>query len=133
MQLYSGVSTHFVNQAIGNQIAYALADNFRRYFGYTPSDSEVKSWNNSLRDMANAPRFSGSTLLLQAWRPTRCTGQTAPRPAVMRDGSRLLLDVDLWHTSPEIRHKHSWVIVSCKSSFFGPFSSFRPLFAQKLR
>lgn len=28
MQLYSGVSTHFVNQAIGNQIAYALADNF---------------------------------------------------------------------------------------------------------
>ena len=52
MQLYSGVSTHFVTQAIGNQIAYALADNFRRYFGYTPSDSEVKSWNNSLRDMA---------------------------------------------------------------------------------
>jgi len=32
MQLYSGMSAHFVKQAIDNQIAYALADNFRQHF-----------------------------------------------------------------------------------------------------
>jgi hypothetical protein len=52
MRLYAGLSTHFIRDTAQNQIAGKLEDAFFRYYGYKPAPSEVASWHNSLRAMA---------------------------------------------------------------------------------
>ncbi len=52
MQLYSGPSEQFIEKAITNEIAFTLRENFRRYLGYFPSQSESRSWLISLKDLA---------------------------------------------------------------------------------
>lgn len=52
MHLYSGVTTDFVSDATNNRIASKLKTSFFNYFRYEPPQSEVTSWQNSLRAMS---------------------------------------------------------------------------------
>lgn len=52
MHLYHGSSHHFVQDSFQNAIARKLAAAFQSHFRYLPSPSEVSSWQNSLRAMA---------------------------------------------------------------------------------
>lgn len=54
MHLYSGATTDFIGDATHNRIAEKLKTSFWDHFRYEPGDSEVNSWRNSLRAMANA-------------------------------------------------------------------------------
>lgn len=49
MRLYSGSSEQFIRDTTHNQIAGKLQSAFFDYFGYKPSDAEVRSWQNSTR------------------------------------------------------------------------------------
>lgn len=49
----------FVSEATRNQIAETLRDGFTRYFRYTPPESEVRSWRNSLSKMADVVKVAG--------------------------------------------------------------------------
>lgn len=49
MRLYSASSTQFVEDSQTNQIAEKLRISFFEQFRFNPSDSEVRSWQNSLR------------------------------------------------------------------------------------
>ncbi|MBB4089596.1 DUF2075 domain-containing protein [Salinibacter ruber] len=59
MRLYSGTSTQFVEDTKLNQISGKLENTFYEQFRYTPSDSEVRSWQNSLRAMADVLEHAG--------------------------------------------------------------------------
>lgn len=48
MELYSGSINQFIEDTTQNQIATKLHNAFFDYFGYNPSDSEIRSWRNSL-------------------------------------------------------------------------------------
>ena len=52
MHLYSGMTTDFVADATNNRIASKLKESFFHYFRYEPPQSEVNSWQNSLRAMS---------------------------------------------------------------------------------
>jgi hypothetical protein len=52
MQLFSGLTDLFIEKATNNEIAPTLEENFRRSYGYGPSQSEVRSWVASLKDLA---------------------------------------------------------------------------------
>jgi DUF2075 family protein len=54
MHLYSGSTQDFVADAVRARIAQKLDDAFFEYFRYHPGPSEVRSWQNSLRAMADA-------------------------------------------------------------------------------
>ena len=54
MHLYSGSTQDFVADAVRSRIAQKLDDAFFAYFRHHPSPSEVRSWQNSLRAMADA-------------------------------------------------------------------------------
>jgi len=49
MELYLGPINQFIEDTIQNQITIKLHDAFFDYFGYNPSESETRSWRNSLR------------------------------------------------------------------------------------
>ncbi len=53
MHLYSGTSVDFIDQTQRGQIAGQLSDEFFEHFRYRPSESEVRSWQNSLVRMAS--------------------------------------------------------------------------------
>lgn len=59
MELYSGPISQFVDDTLQNQIALKLSSAFFDYFGYNPSDSEIRSWRNSLRAMKDVFEMSG--------------------------------------------------------------------------
>jgi len=52
MHLYSGSTGEFVADATRNRIAEKLTTAFIDHFRYRPGESEVRSWQNSLRAMA---------------------------------------------------------------------------------
>src|SRR5258707_14639224 len=52
MRLYSGPSLGFLDDTVHNRIADKLKEAFFGYFRYYPSPSEVGSWRNSLRAVA---------------------------------------------------------------------------------
>ncbi len=52
MRLYSGMVTDFVRASAHNQIAGMLKDAFFRHYRYEPPQSEVRSWQNSLKAMS---------------------------------------------------------------------------------
>jgi len=56
MHLYSGTSLDFLEDSTHNRIADKVADGFVRHFRYRPGQSEVQSWRNSLRAMADVVR-----------------------------------------------------------------------------
>ncbi len=68
MRLYSGLSTDFISDSVHNRIAAKLKDAFVREFRYAPSPSEVNSWQNSLRAVAQVidhARFHDHGILLE--------------------------------------------------------------------
>jgi len=52
MHLYSGTSKQFIEDATINRVAHLLESGWSTYFGYPPSISELRSWQNSLRALA---------------------------------------------------------------------------------
>ena len=52
MRLYSGSSEQFIDDVYNNKIADKLKNNFLEQFHYNPSQSEVNSWQNSLRSVS---------------------------------------------------------------------------------
>lgn len=54
MRLYSGSTVQLFEDTARNQIAGKLVGAFVEHFGYKPSESEVKSWQNSLRALTLA-------------------------------------------------------------------------------
>lgn len=58
MRLYAGMSGPFIEDTVRNQIALKLSDAFFNYYGYPPAKSEVASWGNSLRAMAQVVQFA---------------------------------------------------------------------------
>ncbi len=58
-ELYWGTTGDFVEQATQNTIAAALRTAFFNAYGYNPSPSEMRSWSNSLKALANALRYGG--------------------------------------------------------------------------
>lgn len=59
MPLYSGTTQRFVDDATRNRVATLIGEEFFRYYGYKPPESEVRSWKNSLRAMADAVEIAG--------------------------------------------------------------------------
>lgn len=59
MELYSGPIQQFVDDTVQNQIALKLQNAFFEYFGFNPSDSEIRSWRDSLRAIKDVFEFSG--------------------------------------------------------------------------
>ncbi len=53
MHLYSGDTDQFVRDAVMSRLAARLSDRFFEEFRYKPAPSEVASWQNSLRAMAD--------------------------------------------------------------------------------
>ena len=54
MHLYQGTTDRFIGDATRATIAGQIADRFFAHFRYKPSESEIRSWQNSLRAMAHA-------------------------------------------------------------------------------
>ena len=52
MKLYSGSAGEFLRDTNRNEIAGKLSDQFFAHFRFRPADSEVRSWQNSLRAMS---------------------------------------------------------------------------------
>ena len=59
MHLYSGTSVDFIDQTSRNQIANRISESFFAHFRYRPSESEVRSWQNSLVRMASVMELGG--------------------------------------------------------------------------
>jgi uncharacterized protein len=58
-ELYSGPTTAFIAEVERNRIAETLRQAWFNARGFEPSDSEVRSWRNSLKALANAVRAAG--------------------------------------------------------------------------
>jgi uncharacterized protein len=58
-ELYWGTTSDFVEQATQNRIAETLRQAMFDQLGFNPSPSELRSWRNSLKALANAVRFGG--------------------------------------------------------------------------
>ncbi|MBN2518416.1 MAG: DUF2075 domain-containing protein [Candidatus Altiarchaeota archaeon] len=58
MRLYSGSSEQFIDDAVHNQIAEKLKIAHMQYFRYWPSDSEIRSWKNSLRALSQVFQYA---------------------------------------------------------------------------
>ncbi|MFM8304826.1 MAG: DUF2075 domain-containing protein [Actinomycetota bacterium] len=61
MHLYSGSTLDFLEDSTHNRIAEKVSEGFERYFRYQPGQSEVQSWRNSLRAMADVVRMGDLT------------------------------------------------------------------------
>lgn len=59
MQLYRGTTEQFIGDAVRNRLASQLADRFFTEFRYRPGQSEVMSWQNSLRAMSDVLSLAG--------------------------------------------------------------------------
>lgn len=59
VHLYSGATVDFVSDATRNRIAGKLSEAFFQYFRYSPAQSEVRSWQNSLRAMSSVVELAG--------------------------------------------------------------------------
>ncbi|MEO9263306.1 MAG: DUF2075 domain-containing protein [Candidatus Baltobacteraceae bacterium] len=59
MQLFSGPSEEFIDEAIRRRIAERLGDAFYDYYRFRASASEFNSWQNSLNALAYQLRYSG--------------------------------------------------------------------------
>ena len=58
MRLYEGTIKEFTGDVIHNRIADMLRDNFLAYYRRMPSDSEYRSWQQSLNFLNNAFTYS---------------------------------------------------------------------------
>ena len=58
-ELYWGTTAAFVTHTKQNEIATRLTDAFIEHYGWSPPESEVRSWRNSLRALSNAIELGG--------------------------------------------------------------------------
>ncbi len=58
MELYSGPILQFVDDIVQNKISGLLRQSFFDYFGFNPSEGEVRSWRESLRAVKDVFGFS---------------------------------------------------------------------------
>lgn len=58
MKLYAGTSEQFIKDNIQNQISEKMRLAFLDYFRYSPPDSEVRSWQNSLRSLSMVVQYA---------------------------------------------------------------------------
>lgn len=58
-ELYSGTTSDFTELATQNAIGDRLRSAFFDFYGWNPSESEQRSWRNSLRALANSIRAGG--------------------------------------------------------------------------
>lgn len=68
MRLYSGMVTDFVKASAHNQISGMLKDAFFRHYRYEPPQSEVRSWQNSLKAVSlvfNSCGFDDQGVMLE--------------------------------------------------------------------
>ncbi len=61
MHLYQGMSSEFISDSVQNRIAAKLELSFEELFQYRPPQSEIRSWQNSLRAMSGALQTGGFT------------------------------------------------------------------------
>ncbi|MBA2453181.1 MAG: DUF2075 domain-containing protein [Chloroflexia bacterium] len=61
MQLYAGSSVQFIEDAVQNRIAEKLRQAFFNHFLYQPAQSEIRSWQNSLRAVCNVLQYANLT------------------------------------------------------------------------
>src|SRR5205823_11056310 len=59
MDLYRGMSVDFISDAVQNRIGSKLAASFEEQFRYKATQSEVRSWQNSLRAMSSVLQTGG--------------------------------------------------------------------------
>ena len=52
MELYQGLCLEFIQQTTQNNISTILTNEYKKYFGYLPSQNEIVSWQNSLKDLS---------------------------------------------------------------------------------
>jgi DUF2075 family protein len=52
MELYQGICLEFIQQTTQNSISSILTSEYKRHFGYLPSQNEIVSWQNSLKDLS---------------------------------------------------------------------------------
>lgn len=58
MELYAGPIQDFVSDILQNKIATKLDTAFFEFYGYHPSDSEIRSWRSSLRAVKDVFEYS---------------------------------------------------------------------------
>src|SRR5687767_7003206 len=58
MHLYTGSSKQFVDDTVQNRIAEKLRLAFFQHFRFNASQSEIKSWQNSLSRMCNVIQYA---------------------------------------------------------------------------
>lgn len=51
MELYQGLCNDFIQQATLNNISSTLTNEYIDYYGYSPSNNEIISWQNSLKEL----------------------------------------------------------------------------------
>ncbi|MGH9225436.1 MAG: hypothetical protein ACRD2W_17005 [Acidimicrobiales bacterium] len=61
VQLYHGMSSEFISDTAQNQITAKLQRTFEQQYQYQAPQSEVRSWQNSLRAMSSALQLGGFT------------------------------------------------------------------------
>lgn len=61
MRLYAGSSAGFITDTAQNQIAGKLKDAFFRHYRFSPPESEIRSWHNSLRAVSSVFQLAGLT------------------------------------------------------------------------
>ncbi len=59
VQLYHGMSAEFISDTVQNRITAKLQETFEQQFQYRASQSEVRSWQNSLRAMSSVLQLGG--------------------------------------------------------------------------
>ncbi len=117
MELYAGPIQEFVEDTLQNQIALKLENAFFSYFGYHPSDSEIRSWRSSLRavkDVFEISGFKDHGICLEYQLPLsskRLDCMICGRDAVGRDNS-VIIELKQWEsaqTSEVSEHVMTWI------------------------
>ena len=117
MELYSGSLTEFESDILQNKISTKLDKAFFEYFGFNPSDSEVRSWRSSLRavkDVFEYSEFNDHGILLEYQLPLsskRLDCMICGRDEKGRDNS-VIIELKQWEKSQVSQvseHVMTWI------------------------
>jgi len=105
-ELYWGATSAFIEAEKQNQIAANLTRAFFDHYGYSPPESEIRSWRNSLRALANAIELGGFLdhgLLLEFQLPLTSKRLDAMITGHDRDGRAAAVIVELKQWSDDVQ------------------------------
>ncbi|MEX2550897.1 MAG: DUF2075 domain-containing protein [Nitriliruptoraceae bacterium] len=105
-ELYWGTTSAFVEDEKQNQIAANLTRAFFDHYGYRPPESEIRSWRNSLRALANAIELGDLRdhgLLLEFQLPLTSKRLDAMITGHDRDGRPAAVIVELKQWSDDVQ------------------------------